>query len=97
MQSACAILSSVAYPALQYFSTLSYKRQDFRKRKLHEHKTRALLLSITFGETFLVLRRTERDVTENISWHLRKAPFFSCPILMKLEFADFRKILDYQI
>jgi hypothetical protein len=30
---ACAIFSSVACPAVQYISTLSYKRQDFRKKK----------------------------------------------------------------
>ena len=33
MQCACAILSSVACPALQYFSTLPHKRDDFRKKK----------------------------------------------------------------
>jgi hypothetical protein len=31
MQCACAILSSVTCPAVQYFSTLSHKRDDFRK------------------------------------------------------------------
>jgi len=30
---ACAILSSVACPALQYFSTLSHKLLDFRNKK----------------------------------------------------------------
>jgi len=35
MQSVCAVLSSVAYPALQYFSTLSHKRHDFRKKELN--------------------------------------------------------------
>ena len=32
MQGACAVLSTVARPALQYLATLSLKRQDFRKR-----------------------------------------------------------------
>jgi hypothetical protein len=32
MQCACALLSSVAGPAVHYFSTLSDKRQDFRER-----------------------------------------------------------------
>ena len=33
MQCACPILSYVTCPDLQYFSTLSYKRHDFRKKK----------------------------------------------------------------
>jgi hypothetical protein len=35
MKRACAILSSVACPAVSYFSTLSHKRQDFRGEKSH--------------------------------------------------------------
>jgi len=31
MQRACAILSYVVYPALQYFSALSHKGHDFRE------------------------------------------------------------------
>jgi hypothetical protein len=37
MQCARAILSSVSCPALQYISTLSHKRHDFRKKKITEH------------------------------------------------------------
>ena len=33
-----AILSSVACLTLQYFSTFSHKRHDFRKKKITEHK-----------------------------------------------------------
>jgi hypothetical protein len=46
MQNTCAILSSVANPALQYFSTLSHKRYDFRKEVI-EHKMCVLVFCIT--------------------------------------------------
>jgi len=46
-QCACAILSSVACPAVQYFSTLSYKRRDFRT-KVTVHRIRVLIFSTTF-------------------------------------------------
>jgi len=50
--SACAILSSVACPSLQYFSTLSHKRQDFRNNVI-EHKMCVLIFSTFLSETFL--------------------------------------------
>jgi len=50
MQCACAILSSVACPALQYFYTLHHKLHDFRKKekKVIEHKMFILVFTTTF-------------------------------------------------
>ena len=48
MQCACAILSSLACRALQYFSTLSHKRRDFRKQKALESKMCVLSSSAAF-------------------------------------------------
>jgi len=58
------ILSSVAYPAIQYFSTLSHKRHDFRK-KFIVHKMCFNFLYYLSSETFLILRRTEGDTIIN--------------------------------
>jgi hypothetical protein len=71
MQSACAILLSVAYLALHYFSTLSHKRHDFRKNGI-EHKM-CFDFSLRFSsETFLILRRPERDMIQNVCWYSGK-------------------------
>jgi hypothetical protein len=88
MQSACAILPSVACHALQYFSTLSYKRHDFRKSVI-ENKICVVILSTNLSENFFVLRRTERDMNKNVSWSSYKVPVISGWVLMKLEFLKF--------
>ena len=49
LQCTCAILSPVAWPSLNYFSTLSHKRHDFLKRKVTEHKMCVLISSTTFA------------------------------------------------
>ena len=51
----------VACPALQYFSTFSHKRRDFRK-KVIEHKMCVLIFCTTLSEMFFILRRNERDM-----------------------------------
>jgi len=57
MQCACAILSSVPCPALQYFPTLSHKRHDFRgEKKLLNTKCVFLFSLQLLSETFLILR-----------------------------------------
>jgi hypothetical protein len=64
MQVACflppVLFSSVACPALPYFPTLSHKRHDFWK-KVTEHKMCVLIFFTTLSETFLTLRRIQRD------------------------------------
>jgi len=59
MQRACGIMSSMACPTLQYFSTLSHKLHD--KKKVIELKMYVLIFS-TFFETFLILRIVERGM-----------------------------------
>jgi hypothetical protein len=71
---ACAILSSVACPALPYFSTLSHKRHDFRKEKVTEYKKPVVSFSTIFSETFLILRRSERDMVINVPTSSSKVP-----------------------
>ena len=52
MKSACAILSSVVCPALQYFSTLSHEQHDFRGEKIIEYKICVLIFSTNLPENF---------------------------------------------
>jgi hypothetical protein len=55
-------LPSVACPALPHFPTLSHKRHDFwKKQKLLNKKCLSLLYLQMLFETFIILRRNERD------------------------------------
>jgi len=63
MQSACAILSFVACPAAQYFSTLSHKQHDYfflGGGGLLSTKCAFLFPIQLLSEIFLILRKTER-------------------------------------
>jgi hypothetical protein len=55
------ISSSVACPALPYFSTSSHKQQDIQE-KITEHEMRVL----NFSTTFLILRIIQHDTVINV-------------------------------
>ena len=63
----CVLLSSVADPAVLAFSTLSLERHDFRKQLRNIKRVLRFPLQI-LSETFLILRRTERDMIRNVFW-----------------------------
>jgi hypothetical protein len=94
IQCACAILSSVARPALQYFRTLSHKRHDFRKSTLWTKNICFDFLYKVLSEIFLILTITDRDMIKNIHRSEIKVPVilvdfnestsYSCPTLMKV-------------
>jgi len=58
-------MSYVARPALQYFSTLSHKRRDFRKSVLNTKYVSQISLQHS-TETFFILGRNERDMIKHI-------------------------------
>ena len=57
----------MACPSLQYFSTSSHKRHDFRKKKKNmEYEVCVLIFCTTLTETFLILRRILRHIFINV-------------------------------
>jgi len=51
---------------LQYFSSLSHKRHDFRRKKLLNIKCVSLFALQPLSETVLILKITERDMIKNV-------------------------------
>ena len=97
MQCACAILSSVACPTLQNFSTLSHKRHVFEKMLLNTKYVFWFSVQL-LSETFLILRRNERDVMKNVFRSACKVPDILSDFNETWIFSrDFRKFLKYEI
>jgi len=88
----------VACPALKYFSIFSYKRHDFRKKKILSTKCLFCFSLRTLSATHLNLRRNERVKIKNVYWSSCKVPllFFDFNETW-IFYANFRKILQYQI
>jgi len=57
-------------PRSTIFSTLSHKWHDFRKRVTKS----VFWFSLRLSETFLILRRNELDMVNNVYWCLCKVP-----------------------
>jgi hypothetical protein len=79
MQCACPILSSVACPALRYFSILSHKRSDLKKSLLNITCVFGFPLQLQ-AEIFLILRRNERYIMNTvgcIGFHVKYLLFLS--------------------
>ena len=91
MQNACAVLlSTVACPALQYFFPhYSHKQHDFRggKKKSLNVKCVFWFPLQLHCETFLILRRTERDTTTYVHWSSGEVPGILVIFLMQLEYS----------
>jgi hypothetical protein len=91
------ILSSVACLALLYVSTLSHKRHDFRKKLLNIKCVFWFFLQL-LSETFLILRRIQRDIIINVHRSLCKVPLLLSDFNESRIFSIyFRDILRYQI
>jgi len=84
----------VACPALQNFSTLSHKSEDFLKKFLNKNVFQISLWLLC--ETFLILRKVEQDI-KNICWYSCAVPLLSDFSERLIFLTDFKKILKYQI
>jgi hypothetical protein len=82
MQCAFARLSSVAYPAPQYFSAYLIIGTNFEKKKIMGPKMCVSVLSRTVTCRIPILRRNERDVIKIVDW---------CPVKCPLLLSDFNE------
>ena len=88
----CAILSTVDCPALQYFSTLSHKRHNFRKKSTERKICVLIFVALLFlCETFLILRRNARGMIITVHRSCVRYRYY-WQIVMKNDF--YRQIFD---
>jgi hypothetical protein len=98
MQCACIILSSVAYPSLQYFFTVSHKRHDLLGGII-EHKMCVSIFSAIFVWNISHSKKSLARYYQKCIWDFMWPSHYSCQIWTKLEFSRriFRWILKCQI
>ena len=87
MQCTCAILSSAACPALQYFATLSHKRYHFQK-KVIEHNMYVLIFSTTFGCNISHCKKNCAKYDKKCILVYMPSTCYSCSIFMKFQFSQ---------
>ena len=81
-----------------YFSTLSHKRQDLKKKKFFNIKCVFPVSLQLLSQAFLILRRTEQNMIKIVYWSSCEVPLFLYNFNKTWTFlTDFQKILKYQL
>jgi len=98
MKCACAILCSVACPAVQNFSTLSHKQREFREKKVTEHKMCVLIFCTTFVWNISHCKKYWARCDKNVCWSSCKVWVILVRFKRNVQFID--RVLEnvkYQI
>jgi hypothetical protein len=88
VQHAMRMRHIVIWPVRLYhiFSTISRKRREFQNTKVTAYKMCVLIFSTPLSDTFLIVRRTERDVIKEMYIGLHVKYRCSFQGLMKMDF-----------
>ena len=93
----CAILPSVAWPALKYFCHIISQTARFFEKKYWTKILSRVSLQL-LSETFFMLRRTGREMIKCVYWSYIKYPLFLSDVSETwISSTNFRKTLKYQI